>query len=437
MFARFRDRVYQTGKSVEIVCACGIQQPVWNLFFCHHSNQFVCDQCSIKEIDTYFSPSLLISTLSNSAFNDHNRCAKEWDCPVCGSTLRTYGSSNGYHRFICEFCRWDSKEVGLANKDASKLSEEIRAKEFPLKKEFEECVQRLVEENDRERQQSDNLSATYGSSRSGELKLADEAIGRLAKIKLIETSLEAKNESCRLPEKQERKFKAYQDIPEGQQPTTIQQRLLYPSTQPMLTSKLFPARKPLMTKIAHRCPTSNKYVVKPTIGASHTSFDVCNIAIQVVPTVTMEIKDSTPDGHIPMILYFKNPMSVGVCLTLDQLLDEYEEGKDDENPYQTVVDFKAKKAIIPPKDDIIEDIMQLELGTKYPKTQDGIISFGKLSKVGVPVLIKPVENMQGYVDFRIAVVLEPQAPKGKAVSKVNFKSFKYTISFNLGPASSL
>mmetsp|Transcript_21783 Transcript_21783/g.32431 ORF Transcript_21783/g.32431 Transcript_21783/m.32431 type:complete len:461 (+) Transcript_21783:81-1463(+) len=446
-------------KSVEFQCDCGAKQPIWNLFFCHHSEKFSCEQCTIKEIDTFFSPSLLISTLSNTAFKDFNRCSKECDCPICGSTLQQKKTVDGkMQRFVCEFCRWDSAEIGLVAEDGAKLLELIRKQEFPHKKEFKRVTEELRSEMNEEKEEF------YGESESslggeGKKDVRGTFKASLKKIKAFEDKREKlRNLHYKLPPKVEEKDPKPVTDPlegkiEGYEITSVEQRLSYPGTQPLFVKNLYPRRKRLMTKIAHRCPTSNKFVVKPKIGATHTTFDKCSLAIHVVPKITLDISDSLQKGkQSTIVLYLKSPVSRPMKVTLSanpplkiDTKESTEESKLKELKQSAETKEEKKKlgvsdvvlpieeVLIPPFDDITEDIMQLKT-VKPKKTKNGTLTFGKLSKVGVPLLVTPSEDHSGNTMFSLGLMLEPLEGKKGTVSRVKFEKFSCVVHFNIGLA---
>ncbi|GAB5366268.1 hypothetical protein AAMO2058_001129600 [Amorphochlora amoebiformis] len=482
MFEKFKKLIRGTpSQSVELECNCGTKQPIWNLFFCYKANELVCEQCSIKEIDTYFSPSLLISTLSNSAFEDFNRCNKECDCPICGSTLRHFVEKDNKNRLICEFCRWDSSEVGLITAEPAQLTEMVRKKEFPHAEEFKAALERLIKENELEE----------GSLFDSEAKIPmpeDEEAGNGTGIGAMRETLKAldyrtefnRRALYKLPEKVERKIEPLEDPLEedtnSYDLTTIGQRMIYPGIQPKYVDKLYPRRKALMTKIAHRCPTSRKYVVKPKIGASHISFDVCNLAIQVLPKITVDLPESMAYGSkASVFVLFKNPIPSPVNLKLSKVETKKPQGEETKtgtdpvktgtdpvktgtDPVKTVTDpkltdeskthtkregalvgdkketeieIKAPEVEIPPYDEITEDIMQLKPSGGAEKAKNGIVSFGKSGKIGVQVDILPEKGGTDEIFFKLQVTITPKLSKDTP-SKITFKEFTFTVHFNLG-----
>jgi len=59
---------------------------------------------------------------------------------------------------------------------------------------------------------------------------------------------------------------------------TVQQRLMMLDQQPPTLSNLYPRRKQLMTKLAKRCRTCQRFVIKPELNPS-TKFTIHNSAM--------------------------------------------------------------------------------------------------------------------------------------------------------------
>jgi len=98
------------------------------LFFCQECGRFSCDQCSATEIDTFFCPNCLNSVLTSVAFQEQNRCQKCVDCPICFQTLTVVQSGLDFH-FLCEFCQWNSKSVGILGVKPPNLLASLKKRE--------------------------------------------------------------------------------------------------------------------------------------------------------------------------------------------------------------------------------------------------------------------------------------------------------------------
>lgn len=440
MFASFQKRIRPEGQSIDFQCTCGARKPIWNLFFCDTAQEFVCSECSVKEIDTFFSPSLLISTLSTSAFQDYNRCSKECDCPICGSTLQILFADEKY-RFRCEFCRWDSAEIGLVTSDAMSLIRGVQKQEFPNREIFLQAVDALQKEHDDAKSSAmDSAVPDAEPVRPLPRRLSAPSAGPVARpssrgvpkesILRIEERLEEERKKLyKLPPKTDAKRAPATPVdPIGPHTrdhdlTTVRQRLQHPGIQPRRVENLYPRRKELMTKIAHRCPKSRKYVVKPKIGASHVSFDKCLLAVRRVPRATIRAHSTEPPrvgATSRYTVFFKNPARSRVKMRLSPA------GAADGAARVAVA---ATDVEISAFDDV-EDIVQSAEG-KTRVAQHGVIVYENLPKVGVPLTVTP--TAAGPVRFALRIVLVPNPEKG-VVSRLTFKEFTYTVHFTLADA---
>ena len=57
-------------------------------------------------------------------------------------------------------------------------------------------------------------------------------------------------------------------------------------------SSLYPVRQPLLTKLAHRCRSCSKYVVKPGPGASKVIFEIQHAAQHLLPACSLQFADA-------------------------------------------------------------------------------------------------------------------------------------------------
>ena len=67
---------------------------------------------------------------------------------------------------------------------------------------------------------------------------------------------------------------------------SLSSRLSHPSTG-LHPPTVHPRRRPLLTKLAHRCPQCTKFVIKPGPGAGKVSFEIQHSAFSLVPRLTL------------------------------------------------------------------------------------------------------------------------------------------------------
>ncbi|KAF8311341.1 hypothetical protein DL93DRAFT_2115971 [Clavulina sp. PMI_390] len=102
-----------------------------NLYFCEECDAVRCNRCVSIEVSGYYCPNCLFEVPSASVRAEKNRCARNcFQCPHCSNTLSVVSSDPppnpdprqlpvvsavGEPPFFlyCNFCRWDSAEVGI------------------------------------------------------------------------------------------------------------------------------------------------------------------------------------------------------------------------------------------------------------------------------------------------------------------------------------
>jgi dynactin-4 len=135
----------------------GRKAPLHNLFFCtacldqtkdeetvnplRASNPADC----IEDIDAYYCPDSLDTFSSQEAMLYLNRSPKCFECPSCGNTLRTAGEGSQFF-FLCGYCRWNSKELGIVAERSELLFKEamVPERESLIEKKFTSLQKNLV-----------------------------------------------------------------------------------------------------------------------------------------------------------------------------------------------------------------------------------------------------------------------------------------------------
>ncbi|CAJ0964591.1 unnamed protein product, partial [Ranitomeya imitator] len=107
-----------------------IRAPLSQLYFCRYCSELRSLECVSHEVDSHYCPSCLENMPSAEAKLKKNRCANCFDCPCCMHTLSTRATSipaplpddpakttmkKAYY-LACGFCRWTSRDVGMADK---------------------------------------------------------------------------------------------------------------------------------------------------------------------------------------------------------------------------------------------------------------------------------------------------------------------------------
>ncbi|XP_015685320.1 dynactin subunit 4 [Protobothrops mucrosquamatus] len=110
-----------------------IRMPLSQLYFCRYCSELRSLECVSHEVDSHYCPSCLENMPSAEAKLKKNRCANCFDCPCCMHTLSTRATSipaplpddpakttmkKAYY-LACGFCRWTSRDVGMADKSVA------------------------------------------------------------------------------------------------------------------------------------------------------------------------------------------------------------------------------------------------------------------------------------------------------------------------------
>ncbi|KAG8968472.1 hypothetical protein FRC05_001539 [Tulasnella sp. 425] len=129
------------------------------LYFCEECDLVRCNRCVSVEVSGYYCPNCLFEVPSASVRAEKNRCARNcFQCPHCRNTLSvvpsdppeeilaqprppTANESIGEPPFFlyCNFCRWDSQEVGIVFEKPTGLALQLQKLEdnLPDSLEFE------------------------------------------------------------------------------------------------------------------------------------------------------------------------------------------------------------------------------------------------------------------------------------------------------------
>mmetsp|Transcript_14260 Transcript_14260/g.17095 ORF Transcript_14260/g.17095 Transcript_14260/m.17095 type:complete len:211 (+) Transcript_14260:79-711(+) len=210
-----------------------------------------------------------------------------------------------------------------------------------------------------------------------------------------------------------------------------------------------------MTKIGHKCPTSGEYVIKPNMIRPNMSelgkrFLISFLAVDIVPTVSIEMPNEKlqPGKAGTVTLFLRNPAPIPVQVILEQKQVESEEKTKSRKEKAQDTDLKKmkrktklelaiNKVIIPPYDELSEEISHLYDGSKSPQNRiekGGLINFGKLGKVGISAKIVPQLDAKRDISFDLSVTLIPSTDSKKAC-RIKFERFSYVMHFNLGGIS--
>uniref|UniRef100_A0A8C2J4N2 Dynactin subunit 4 n=1 Tax=Cyprinus carpio TaxID=7962 RepID=A0A8C2J4N2_CYPCA len=265
-----------------------IRVPLSQLYFCRYCSELRSLECVSHEVDSHFCPSCLENMPSAEAKLKKNRCANCFDCPCCMHTLSTRATNipaplpddptkttmkKAYY-LACGFCRWTSRDVGMADKSVA--SGGWQEPENPhtqrinkLIEYYQQLAQREKLERDRKKlarrrpfmpqafsQHTIHVVEKYGLGTRLQRQRSGAPISALYGLSLKEGEdqkeitiepAQALDEVEPLPEDY---YTRPVNLPEV---TTLRQRLLQPDFQPAGASQLHPRHKHLLMKRSLRC----------------------------------------------------------------------------------------------------------------------------------------------------------------------------------------
>lgn len=447
----------RSGAKVVLTCSCKEACPIDQLYYTSGKFSLVCKNCSSQVIDTYYCPCTLNSFFSSMAFQAKNRCPQCAACPTCTTTLSAVSRGSDYI-LCCEFCKWSSEGIGLTAASAAVLFDKIREHEDASEaaKEFEQLINHYGKKQLAKTQlDEDEEEDLEGSLRGKKNEYNDVQ----AAVSMIEKTIDDKQAALhRLPKEPVDNGTAPGNADQASK-CTITQRLDQ-AGPPGSPDALWPRLVPLRTKLGRRAP-DGRFVIKPKAGANKTSFDIQNLAMAVLPTVTLglcsEMKKNEP---AKILIYFKNPLDVPVKMTFTDLesalekaaaqerqraQDEDEgvldDGDDREGPAKLSVRSCAATAsvklpgevMMKAFDEIAEQNDIFAAAGSKAETDSDDVGFRKCSKVGVYFEITPMEDA-GDVQCSFVVNLEVDLPAGgtKTVENLPFERCSFHLDISLG-----
>jgi len=191
-------------------------------------------------------------------------------------------------------------------------------------------------------------------------------------------------------------------------------------------------------------------MIRPNMSELGKRFLISFLAVDIVPTVSIEMPNEKlqPGKAGTVTLFLRNPAPIPVQVILEQKQVESEEKTKSRKEKAQDTDLKKmerktklelaiNKVIIPPYDELSEEISHLYDGSKSPQNRiekGGLINFGKLGKVGISAKIVPQLDAKRDISFDLSVTLIPSTDSKKAC-RIKFERFSYVMHFNLGGIS--
>ncbi|XP_032384556.1 dynactin subunit 4 [Etheostoma spectabile] len=297
-----------------------IRAPLSQLYFCRYCSELRSLECVSHEVDSHYCPSCLENMPSAEAKLKKNRCANCFDCPSCMHTLSTRATNipaplpddptktamkKAYY-LACGFCRWTSRDVGMADKSVA--SGGWQEPENPhtqrinkLIEYYQQLAHREKQERDRKKlarrrqcmplafsQHTIHVVEKYGLGTRLQRQRPGAPISSLSGLSLKEGEdqkeitiepAQALDEVEPLPEDC---YTRPISLPEV---TTLRQRLLQPDFQPAVASQLHPRHKHLLMKRSLRCRKCEHNLSKPEFNPTSIKFKIQLVAVSYIPEV--------------------------------------------------------------------------------------------------------------------------------------------------------
>uniref|UniRef100_A0A670IFH0 Dynactin subunit 4 n=1 Tax=Podarcis muralis TaxID=64176 RepID=A0A670IFH0_PODMU len=360
------------------------------------------------------------------------RCANCFDCPCCMHTLSTRATSipaplpddpakttmkKAYY-LACGFCRWTSRDVGMADKSVA--SGGWQEPENPhtqkinkLVEYYQQLAQKEKMERDRKKlvrrrpymplafsQHTIHVVDKYGLGTRLQRQRPGAPISALTGLSLKdgEDQKEIKIEPAQAVEEVEPLPEDYYTRPINlTEVTTLRQRLLQPDFQPICASQLYPRHKHLLIKRSLRCRKCEHNLSKPEFNPTSIKFKIQLVAVNYIPEVRiMSIPNLRYMKESQVLLTLTNPVENLTHVTLK----ECEEGDPDDTSSTAKVVVPSKELLLAGKDAAAE-YDELAEPQDFQDDPD-IIAFRKANKVGIFIKVTPQkEEGEVTVSFKM------------------------------------
>ncbi|KAG7241849.1 hypothetical protein INR49_024819 [Caranx melampygus] len=372
-----------------------IRAPLSQLYFCRYCSELRSLECVSHEVDSHYCPSCLENMPSAEAKLKKNRCANCFDCPCCMHTLSTRATNipsplpddptktamkKAYY-LACGFCRWTSRDVGMADKSVA--SGGWQEPETPHT----------------QRQHTIHVVEKYGLGTRLQRQRPGAPISSLAGLSLKEGEdqkeitiepAQALDEVEPLPEDC---YTRPISLPEV---TTLRQRLLQPDFQPAGASQLHPRHKHLLMKRSLRCRKCEHNLSKPEFNPTSIKFKIQLVAVSYIPEVRiMSIPNLRYMKESQVLLTLTNPVENITHVTLAAC---EEEDPDDINSTAKVI-VPSKELVLAGKDAAAE-YDELAEPQDFQDDPD-VVAFRKSNKIGF--FIKVIPQKEEDADVTVSV----------------------------------
>ncbi|XP_039629917.1 dynactin subunit 4 isoform X1 [Polypterus senegalus] len=408
-----------------------IRSPLSQLYFCRYCSELRSLECVSHEVDSHYCPSCLENMPSAEAKLKKNRCANCFDCPCCMHTLSTRATNipapladdpakttmkKAYY-LACGFCRWTSRDVGMADKSVASGGWQEPDNPHSLRiskliEYYQQLAQREKVERDRKKlarrraymplafsQHTIHVVEKYGLGTRLQRQRSGAPISSIAGLSLKENEdqKEIKIEPAQALEEVEPLPEDYYTRPINlPEVTTLRQRLLQPDFQPICASQLYPRHKHLLIKRSLRCRKCEHNLSKPEFNPTSIKFKIQLVAVNYIPEVRiMSIPNLRYMKESQVLLTLTNPVENITHVTLLPC----EEGDQDDQSTAKVV-LSPKELVLAGKDAAAE-YDELAEPQDFQDDPD-IVAFRKSNKIGFFIKVTPQqEEGEVTVSFKL------------------------------------
>uniref|UniRef100_H3C3W5 Dynactin subunit 4 n=1 Tax=Tetraodon nigroviridis TaxID=99883 RepID=H3C3W5_TETNG len=410
-----------------------LRAPLSQLYFCRYCSELRSLECVSHEVDSHYCPSCLENMPSAEAKLKKNRCANCFDCPCCMHTLSTRATNvpaplpddptktamkKAYY-LACGFCRWTSRDVGMADKSVA--SGGWQEPENPhtqrinkLMEYYQQLAHREKQERDRKKlarrrqgmplafsQHTIHVVEKYGLGTRLQRQRSGVPTSSLSGLSLKEgedqkeisiEAAQALDEVEPLPED------CYSRPISLTEVTTLRQRLLQPDFQPAWASQLHPRHKHLLMKRSLRCRKCEHNLSKPEFNPTSIKFKIQLVAVSYIPEVRiMSIPNLRYMKESQVLLTLTNPVESITHVTLAACEDD---DPDAVNSTARII-VPTKELVLAGKDAAAE-YDELAEPQDFQDDPD-IVAFRKSNKLGFFIKVIPQREHDAdvVVSFKI------------------------------------
>ncbi|GAA5981804.1 hypothetical protein JCM10908_004614 [Rhodotorula pacifica] len=330
------------------------------LLFCEDCDAIRCNQCAACEVACYYCPNCMFEVPSASVRGEKNRCARNcFQCPQCDHTLSVVASdpdpsiprssaaaSVGEPPYLlsCNFCGWDSKQIGMMFEKPTGLALQLQKAEEPsaelvefdhIKDHLDPFLRRSQAEASGSGTTASTSSAAAGGPSSVSARLFQDQSSLAARYGLTGVSVgrsnrarqaaaEARTTVDELPPytslfpsrgggkgsgsggsgQESRKGKeprreedhiqseadllaAMRGMSDWETAASVDRRWTSSWRPSVLSKDLRPLRTPLQAKLSKRCPTCLHILIKPEQKSTSVRFKIKLVAANYLPQITV------------------------------------------------------------------------------------------------------------------------------------------------------